>query len=344
MYILSQNNFIEILKLNGRVDKIFSIGEAYYFDLKTPDEFFKIYKYNSANKDLRLFIGISNNSNERIYLANKKYIIFTTDINGYEQTIIYNFSKNEYKVANTNIKTDQRPIKLTDKHLYINIQSGTDNILQLLNCNNYNNFCVNNDGVILNEIVEFNNYVYYLKSTPYYPYTLFRCNLITFVEEKLFTPIKLSYKIGYTVHKQLYSFEKHTVECIVYQPKSANKGVIYYLHGGPYSRWTYQFNLYCNLLSNHGFKIICPNYRGSIGYGRKYRDIINKHWGEYDLIDIVNIVKEENYKFNIIIGESYGAFLALRLAIFHSEIISKCCLISGFISPLTLYEKSSRAV
>lgn len=92
----------------------------------------------------------------------------------------------------------------------------------------------------------------------------------------------------------------------------------FYIHGGPQGSWEDNFHFRWNLqiLPAQGYVVVAIDFRGSTGYGDKFREAISKHWGDrpfHDLMDGLNFVVN-NYKFVDkdhmgALGASYGGFM-----------------------------------
>jgi dipeptidyl aminopeptidase/acylaminoacyl peptidase len=59
------------------------------------------------------------------------------------------------------------------------------------------------------------------------------------------------------------------------------------VHGGPTAAATPVLNLEVQYWTSRGFCVADVDYRGSVGYGRRYRDALRGRWGEVDLDDVV---------------------------------------------------------
>jgi dipeptidyl aminopeptidase/acylaminoacyl peptidase len=59
------------------------------------------------------------------------------------------------------------------------------------------------------------------------------------------------------------------------------------VHGGPTSAAVPVLNLEVQYWTSRGFCVADVNYRGSTGYGRRYRDALQGRWGIVDLDDVV---------------------------------------------------------
>ena len=58
-------------------------------------------------------------------------------------------------------------------------------------------------------------------------------------------------------------------------------------HGGPTAHTEPQFELDTQFFTQRGIGVVDVNYRGSTGYGREYRRLLNGRWGEIDWQDCV---------------------------------------------------------
>lgn len=127
-------------------------------------------------------------------------------------------------------------------------------------------------------------------------------------EMAVMKPIKYTSKDGMTIHGYL------TLPVGV-EPK--NLPVIINPHGGPWARDSWGFNPEIQFLANRGYAVLQMNFRGSVGYGRKFWEASFKQWGrtmQQDITDGVEwLVKEgiADPKRVAIYGASYGGYATL---------------------------------
>jgi len=73
-------------------------------------------------------------------------------------------------------------------------------------------------------------------------------------------------------------------------PNCESKGLppaILNIHGGPTSQATLAYNPEAAYFTSRGYAYVEVNYRGSTGYGRRYRDALRGNWGKADVEDAV---------------------------------------------------------
>ncbi|ANI88717.1 hypothetical protein A9P82_05120 [Arachidicoccus ginsenosidimutans] len=128
-------------------------------------------------------------------------------------------------------------------------------------------------------------------------------------------------KDGFDVYADVYKPE---------HPAPSHPGVIF-VHGAGYLQdvekwWSYYFreHMFMNLLVDEGYTVMDIDYRGSAGYGSKWRTAIYRHMGGSDLDDIVdgadymvNTLGVDKSKIGIW-GGSYGGFMTL-MAMFKTK-------------------------
>lgn len=193
------------------------------------------------------------------------------------------------------------------------------------------------DGVISSlKISADTKRLYYIHESPLNPSDIVELNIESIKERRLTNSTPLSIpKSSFTEAKDITykSFDGLKIHALLYVPKGLKKNrknpAIVWVHGGPEWQEVHNFNKYIQILTNAGFVVISPNYRGSIGYGRIYQKLIYKDWGgnEYkDVIESVEILKKTGYIDENRIGiggGSFGGFMSLT-CVTKSPDIWKC--------------------
>jgi dipeptidyl aminopeptidase/acylaminoacyl peptidase len=118
------------------------------------------------------------------------------------------------------------------------------------------------------------------------------------------------------------SFDERYIQALLYRPKRGGDRVpvVVALHGGP--EWQ-ERPLYSGLyqyLLNRGIGLFAPNFRGSSGYGKGFRNLINRDWGGGELKDVeygvrfLETVPWVDMARLGLFGGSFGGFLTLSCA------------------------------
>jgi len=131
-------------------------------------------------------------------------------------------------------------------------------------------------------------------------------------------PITYKARDGLTIHGYL---------TVPRGKKAKNLPLVVYVHGGPHGiryDWGFDatdFDLQATqILANHGYAVLAPNYRGSGGYGFKFEEAGFRHWGstmQDDLADAVKWAVKQgiaNPHRICILGASYGGYASLMSA------------------------------
>jgi dipeptidyl aminopeptidase/acylaminoacyl peptidase len=95
-------------------------------------------------------------------------------------------------------------------------------------------------------------------------------------------------------HVKWESADGFTVHGLLYTPKkisAGQHGCLVNIHGGPMNQSRSVWNGLIQYLVQRGWVVIQPNYRGSLGYGRTYREALFTSWGDGDLQDNLGAVE-----------------------------------------------------
>ncbi len=147
------------------------------------------------------------------------------------------------------------------------------------------------------------------------------------------------------------------IEAIVYGGPGwrASRRLLLALHGGPAAAWRFDFDPLFQALAAAGIAVVAPNQRGSSGYGRQHRLALRGAWGGPDLEDIRSIAAalvRERRVLGLgggaerlgVLGESYGAFLALLAACTEPALWSGCVALAPFLSGQRLLRGGTASV
>ena len=115
-------------------------------------------------------------------------------------------------------------------------------------------------------------------------------------------------------------------------PTNAKPPLVVLCHGGPTAATSRALNLKVQFWTSRGFAVFDVNYRGSTGYGRNYRSLLNGKWGIYDVEDAcaaANYVCDLGWadpEQTIIRGSSAGGYTVLSALTFQDTFKAGGCL------------------
>ena len=107
-------------------------------------------------------------------------------------------------------------------------------------------------------------------------------------------------------------------------PENEKPPLIVKSHGGPTASASTALSLSVQYWTSRGFAVLDVNYGGSTGYGRQYRERLNKKWGLVDVDDCVNGARylaergEVDPERLIITGGSAGGYTTLSALTFRN--------------------------
>jgi dipeptidyl aminopeptidase/acylaminoacyl peptidase len=114
---------------------------------------------------------------------------------------------------------------------------------------------------------------------------------------------------------------KWTISAWVYvtynMVRNGTNAAIVYVHGGPSSQTVNSFNRFIQHIVNQGYMVIAPNYRGSTGYSKEFKQANLFDMGGGDLQDLIgaaDFIKQTGYvdpKKIVLMGASYGGYLTM---------------------------------
>jgi dipeptidyl aminopeptidase/acylaminoacyl peptidase len=123
-----------------------------------------------------------------------------------------------------------------------------------------------------------------------------------------------------------------------------NLPLIVFPHGGPWARDVFGYDTYAQYLSNRGYAVLQPNFRGSTGYGKKFLNAGNGEWGRKMQDDLTWGVKAlvadgtADPKRVGIAGGSYGGYATLAGVAFTPEVYAAAVAIVAPSNLITLLD------
>jgi dipeptidyl aminopeptidase/acylaminoacyl peptidase len=125
------------------------------------------------------------------------------------------------------------------------------------------------------------------------------------------------------------SFDGLEIPAILYRPKGATKSspapALVWVHGGPGGQSRTGYSPDVQFFVNHGYAVIAPNNRGSVGYGKTFFHLDDRKHGEGDLQDVVYAKRYlagldwvDSQRVGVI-GGSYGGYMVCAALAFEPD-------------------------
>jgi dipeptidyl aminopeptidase/acylaminoacyl peptidase len=122
------------------------------------------------------------------------------------------------------------------------------------------------------------------------------------------------------------STDETEIGALVYRAdRDGPEPVVVQVHGGPHGQSLKAFNPYTQFLVSQGYSVLQPNYRGSTGRGREFKNAVHGDWGGMEQEDIAagaRWVKDQDWSNSdrvAVFGGSYGGYSAYCQLTMHPE-------------------------
>jgi dipeptidyl aminopeptidase/acylaminoacyl peptidase len=152
-------------------------------------------------------------------------------------------------------------------------------------------------------------------------------------------PVTFPTEDGKTSHGYFYP----PVNCGHKAPADEKPPVRVLVHGGPVGKTSPGFSKVKLFWTSQGYAVFDVNYRGSIGYGRAYRDALLKKWGILEIQDVKDglayLTRHGMISSAAVVsGGSAGGYTVQRLLTFYPELFAAGASYYGIGNLLTLQE------
>ncbi|OII75483.1 uncharacterized protein cubi_02004 [Cryptosporidium ubiquitum] len=131
-------------------------------------------------------------------------------------------------------------------------------------------------------------------------------------------------------------------------PTTKKSPLLLFLHGGPHSLTTSNYNFFFTFLVSIGYTILAPNFTGSVGFGDDYTRSLIGHNFETDikeiiyLADTIRCIEELNIdpKKCFAYGGSYGGALIYSIITSYPGYLTCAAVTNGFANTISLIATS----
>lgn len=140
--------------------------------------------------------------------------------------------------------------------------------------------------------------------------------------------------------------ETYEIDCLLYEPEDVPSGGIVKVHGGPHQRAVKGFNIFTQFVVSQGYTVLLPNFRGSTGRGREFRNAIHGDWGGLEQEDIAAAGRWLKSRDTIdedkvgVYGISYGGYSVYMQLVKHPQLWATGIACVGFTDLPSMYEET----
>ncbi len=105
------------------------------------------------------------------------------------------------------------------------------------------------------------------------------------------------------------------VPALLFRPQHVPSPAVVMIHGGPNWHYSAEWNPVMAHLASRGYAVLCPNYRGSTGYGRDWQYAARFDMGGVDTRDVAAgaqyLLREGIANKVVVTGRSHGGYLTM---------------------------------
>jgi dipeptidyl aminopeptidase/acylaminoacyl peptidase len=166
------------------------------------------------------------------------------------------------------------------------------------------------------------------------------------------TPLNFSEGLVAPEVIQYASKDGTKIDAILYRPRNYKSGTKYpavlWIHGGPEGQDTFRFDTWAQYLAQQGYVVLEPNYRGSTGYGEKFRNMNVEDSGGGEMDDVAMgvdyLVKQglADPKKLAIGGGSHGGTMVAYAVTKYPDLFAAAIELYGVVDRATFNERTNR--
>jgi dipeptidyl aminopeptidase/acylaminoacyl peptidase len=139
---------------------------------------------------------------------------------------------------------------------------------------------------------------------------------------------------------------------LLYKPRDLNPQTRYpavlWIHGGPEGQDAFQLDLWAQYLTQQGYVVLTPNYRGSNGYGEKFRNLNVEDSGGGEMDDVAAGAQYlidhglADPKRIAIGGGSHGGTMTAYAVVKYPDLFAAAIEMYGVVDRATFIERTNR--
>jgi dipeptidyl aminopeptidase/acylaminoacyl peptidase len=140
--------------------------------------------------------------------------------------------------------------------------------------------------------------------------------------------------------------EDYELDCLLYEAGDTAAAGVVQVHGGPHAWSSKGFNLYTQFLVSRGYTVLQPNYRGSIGRGREFKNAVHGDWGGLEQEDVAAAGRWLKRRESVdedrvaVFGGSYGGYSAYMQLVKHPQLWTTGIAWVGITDLHSMFEES----
>lgn len=151
---------------------------------------------------------------------------------------------------------------------------------------------------------------------------------------------------------QYLSKDGKKIVALLYKPRNIKAGVrspaLLWIHGGPEGQDVFRLDLWAQYLAQQGYLVLEPNYRGSSGYGEKFRNLNVEDSGGGEMDDVAAgahyLIQQglADPKRMAIGGGSHGGTMVAYAVTKYPDLFQAAIELYGVVDRATYVERSNR--